>query len=210
MTVNLERRSPVTLKGRPAKTEIRDGWRIVSRYSGNAQGPHIIDLSHFSRWDIQDDALEQVEPYGSKIPAKPGQIFMDINLLIGRLNRTQAIAWHFAPEKPVFPQTKAFTDITDAAVAIALTGPWVFDLAEKLCALDLSEPDKNPPFLVQGPFSHVPCHIWVLHHEDSRGWIALTCSRGYAGDMVNGVLEAGAQWGILPEGEDRFRSWMGW
>jgi hypothetical protein len=200
MTINLERRSPVTLKGRPIKTEIRDGWRIVSDYTGNGKGPHIVDLSHFSRWDIQDRNLGQVQPYGDMIPGTPGQIFMHSNLLIGRLNATQAVAWHFSTVPPVMPPSDAFTDITDAAVALALVGPAVFDMAEKLCALDLADPSKNPPFLVQGPFSHVPCHLWVLDRTDSGGCMALTCSRGYARDMVDSILEAGAEWNITPTG----------
>jgi hypothetical protein len=210
MTINLERRSPVTLKGRPIKTENRDGWHIVSEYSGVGKGPHIVDLSHFARWDIQDRNLGQVQPYGDMIPGKPGQIFMHNNLLVGRLNATQAVAWHFSEPATSMPQAQAFTDITDAAVALALIGPAVFDMAEKLCALDLADPSKNPPFLVQGPFSHVPCHLWVLDRTDSGGCMALTCSRGYAHDMVNSLLEAGAEWDIRPQGEDMFKKWLGW
>lgn len=210
MTINLERRSPVKLKGRPVKTGIREGWQIVSGYAGAGKGLHIVDLSHFSRWDIQDKRLGRIQPYGDMIPEKPGQIFMDKNLLIGRLNATQAVAWHFSELKPDMPQTQAFTDITDAAAALALTGPAVYDMAEKVCALDLADPLKTPPFLVQGPFSQVPCHLWVLDRTDSGGCLALTCSRGYAHDMVNSILEAGVEYNVTPEGEDIFRTWLGW
>jgi len=209
MTINLERRSPVKLKGRPVKTEIRDG-RPVSGYSGTGKGPHIVDLSHFSRWDIQDTHLGHVRPYGDMIPETAGQIFMHPDVLIGRLNGTQAVAWHFSDRAPSMPQAQAFTDITDAAVALALVGSSIFDMAEKLCALDLADPSKKPPFLVQGPFSHVPCHIWVLDRTDSGGCMAITCSRGYAYDMVNSIVEAGAEWNITPQGETIFKSWLRW
>jgi len=199
MNVNLEHRSPVKLKGRPVKTETRDGWQIVSEYAEKGKGPHIVDLSHFARWDIQDRNPGHVQPYGDMIPEIPGQISLHPDLLIGRLNSTQAVAWHFSDPTPPIPQTEAFTDITEAAVALALAGPFIFDIAEKLCALDLGDPLKKPPFLVQGPFSHVPCHIWVLRRTDSVGCIALTCSRGYAHDMVISILEAGAEWNIYPD-----------
>ena len=199
MTMNLERRSPIKLKGQSIKTEIRDGWPIVSGYACRDKGLHFVDLSHFSRWDIQDKRLDQIQPYGDVIPEIPGQIFMNKNLLIGRLNSTQAVAWHFSELKPSLPQTEAFTDITDAAVALALVGPTVFEMAEKLCALDLADPSKKPPFLVQGLFSHVPCHIWVIDRTDFGGHMALTCSRGYAHDMVISILEAGAEWNIYPD-----------
>lgn len=208
MTINLVRRSPVKLKERPTKSEIREGRQMVSGYHGNDIGPRIVDLSHFTRWDIQDKNLDQIKPYGDMIPDFPGQIFKDNNLLIGRLNATQAVAWHFTEPAPSMPQAGAFTDITDAAVALALVGPAVFEMTEKLCALDLADPSKNTPFLLQGPFSHVPSHIWVLNQSDSGGCIALTCSRGYAYDMVNSILEAGAEWKISPGKEAMFKEWL--
>lgn len=210
MTANLKHRSPVKLGGRPVKTVLRDGWPIVRQYAGESSGPFIIDLSHFPRWDIQDKNPGHIRPYGDKIPEMPGQILMDTNFLMGRLNATQAIAWHFSPEPPLFPQNTAFTDVTESAAAIALAGPSVFMIAEKLCSLDLLSPRATPPFLVQGPFSNVPCHIWVLDRDGFGGCFALTCSRGYAHDMVGAVLEAGSQWEMLPDGEDRFHSWLGW
>ncbi len=210
MTITLERRSPVKLKGQLAKTEIRGGWRIVSEYAEKGKGPHIIDLSHVPRWDIQDCALDQVKPYGDMIPEMPGQIFMADNLLIGRLNGTQAVIWHFSDQKPSIPQSEAFTDITDSAVALALVGPSVFKLSEKLCALDISDPLKKTPFLIQGPFSHVPCHLWVLDRTEKDGCLVLTCSRGYASDMTHSILNAGLQWHLTPQGEDIFRKRMRW
>ena len=210
MTINLERRSPVIMKGWTTKNEVRKGRPIVSGYSEDDKRPYIIDLSHFARWDIQDRNLRYVQPYGDMIPEIPGQIFIHPDLLIGRLNATQAVAWHFSDPAPSIPQTEAFTDITDAAVALALAGPFIFDTAEKLCALDLADPLKKTPFLLQGPFSHVPCHLWILWRTDSGGCMAITCSRGYAHDMVNSILEAGAQWNITPLESGFFTSWLGW
>jgi hypothetical protein len=208
MTINLKRLSPIELKGRIIKTENRDGWRIVSGFAGEGKGPHIVDLSHFPRWDIQDKTLDQTQPYGTIIPKTPGQILRNKNLLIGRLNVSQAIAWHFSPVPPVLPQSDAFTDITDAAAALALVGPSVFSIAEKLCALDIVGPSRKPPFLVQGPFSHVPCHIWILACDSFDGCFALSCSRGYGHNMVSAILEAGAEFNISAGGEDLFRKWL--
>jgi hypothetical protein len=205
----MKRYSPLKLKGRIIKTENRDGWHIVSEFSGDGKGPHIVDLSHFPRWDIQDKTLDQTQHYGSIIPKTPGQILKNKNLLIGRLNASQAIAWHFSSVPPALPPEDAFTDITDAAAALALVGPSVFSIAEKLCALDIADPSRKPPFLVQGPFSHVPCHMWILACDGLGGCLALTCSRGYGHNMVSAILEAGAEYNILSGGEDLFRKWLG-
>jgi hypothetical protein len=209
MTINLKRLSPIELKGRIIKTENRDGWHIVSEFSGEGKGPHVVDLSHFPRWDIQDKTLDQTQTYGTLIPKTPGQILRNKNLLVGRLNASQAIAWHFSPVPPPLPQADAFTDITDAAAALALVGPSVFSIAEKLCALDIADPSRRSPFLVQGPFSHVPCHIWILARNGFEGCLALTCSRGYGQNMVSAILAAGAEYNITPAGEDLFRKWLG-
>jgi hypothetical protein len=71
------------------------------------------------------------------------------------------------------------------------------------------DPAKKAPFLLQGPFCHVPCQIVILGKEaDGSGGFLLTCSRGYGDSMVSAILEAGAEFGLQPAGENLFVSWM--
>jgi glycine cleavage system aminomethyltransferase T len=70
--------------------------------------------------------------------------------------------------------------------------------------------DKNreTPFLYQGPFSHVPCQIVTLSRDKEKSGVVLTCSRGYAKDMVDAILHAGEEFGLKPAGEKRVIDWI--
>ena len=107
------------------------------------------------------------------------------------------------------PDFSGYTDVTESTVFLALFGPKVFFIAEKLTSLDFMDPAKKAPFLLQGPFCHVPCQIVTLDKSaDGNGGFLLTCSRGYGDSMVHAVLEAGAEFGLRPAGENRFSSWI--
>ena len=124
------------------------------------------------------------------------------------MNRTQVSIWHLTPEAAAIPQEAGYTETTDSTVALALLGPNIFAITEKLTALDLSDPKKETPYLVQGPFSHVPCQVVVCANDPANAAIMLTCSRGYAQDMVHGILEAGAQFGLRPAGETVLQAYL--
>jgi hypothetical protein len=206
---NIIRRSPVSFDIRPAKTEMRDNWSVALDYGAEETGPYVIDLSHRSRWDLQDTEIAKVQPWGIHIPDAPGQCILDKGILINRMNRTQASIWHLTGERPDEPEGPAFTDVTDVAVFLALFGKGIFAITEKLTALDFSDPLKEPPFLLQGPFSHVPCQIVTLGKTPERCGILMTCSRGYAGSMTAAILDAGEEFGLRPAGENAFGGWLG-
>ena len=202
------RRSPVSFDTGPAKTEMRDNWSIVLEYEAEEIGPYVVDLSHRTRWDLQDGDIAKAEPWGIHIPDVPGQCIFDNGILINRMNRTQASIWHLTGEKPADPEGPAFTDVTDVTVFLALFGQDVFAITEKLTALDFIDPLKETPFLLQGPFSHVPCQIVTLEKTPQRCGILMTCSRGYAGSMIAAILEAGEEFGLRPAGENAFTGWL--
>ncbi|QTA80927.1 GTB-binding domain-containing protein [Desulfonema limicola] len=211
---DIQRRSPVFFASSvPARTKKRENWNIVLEYENQGHGPWIIDLSHRSRWDMQDKNISDLPVFGTRVPEFPNTCSYQEGILINRMNRTQASIWHLAGENLEIPDDKAFTDISDAAVFLALAGDNIFSIAEKLTDYDFMDPQKQPPFLIQGPFSHVPCQIAVVKRGQIEGFpfsahksslILLTCSRGYARDMVNAVLHAGQEFGIRPAGEDKF------
>jgi hypothetical protein len=206
---NIIRRSPVSFDAQPAETEIRDNWPVVLEYDAEGTGPYVVDLSHRTRWDIQDADIAEFQPWGIQIPDVPGQCTFDNGILINRMNRTQASIWHLSGEKPDGPEGPAYTEVTDATVFLALFGKKIFSITEKLAALDFLDPLKDAPFLLQGPFSHVPCQIVTLEKTPQRCGILMTCSRGYAGAMMAAILDAGEEFGLRPAGESAFSGWIG-
>lgn len=205
----IRRRSPVSFGAQPVKTEIRANWTVVLEYDAEETGPYVIDLSHRTRWDLQDADIAKVQPCGIHLPDAPGQCVFDKGILINRMNRTQASIWHLTGEKPDDPESPAFTEVTDVTVFLALFGEKIFSIVEKLTSLDFLDPLKETPYLLQGPFSHVPCQIVTLEKTPGRCGILMTCSRGYAGSMIASILEAGEEFGLRPAGENAFAGWLG-
>ena len=209
MADNIIRRSPVTFDSAPAQTETRDNWTVVLEYENQEDGPWLIDLSHRTRWDLQDREIDAIQPREVQIPDTPGRCSFGSGVLINRMNRTQSSIWHLTGDKPDFPDETAYTDVTDSTVFLALIGKHLEKLIEKLTSLDFFSPLNEPPFLLQGPLSHVPCQCVMLEKTQDRSGILFTCSRGYARDMVHAVLDAGAEYGLGPAGESTFNRWIG-
>jgi hypothetical protein len=196
------RRSPVSFSARPVKTETRDHWSVVLEYDAEEDGPYLVDLSHRDKWDVQDGNLDEIRPWEVEIPKMPGASVFAKGMLVSRLNRTQTAVWFLSEKNFATPESPAFTDVTEASVLLALIGRDVFSIIEKLTAMDLADPKKTPPFLLQGPLSHVPCKVAVLDRAEDRAAVLLACSRGYAHDMVDAILKAGDEFGLRPAGEN--------
>ena len=206
--MEIKRSSPVAFDASPARTEIRDHWTVVLEYDNEGGGPHVMDLSHLKRWDVQDSALSAIAPAGVAVPETPGRFALENGILVNRMNRTQAAVWHLLPNSVELPAESPFTDVSESTMFLAIVGKEVFSIAEKLSALDFSDPQKSAPFLLQGPLSHVPCQLVTLCRDADNSGILFTCSRGYAQDMVHAVMAAGAEYGLRPAGEDRFLKWV--
>ena len=204
----IQRRSPVEFESKPANTEMQADWSVVLQYEDEGQGPWVVDLSHRARWDLQDSEISAQQPWGMTIPETPGQSFFNNGVLINRMNQTQASIWHLAGDHLDVPDDSAYTDVTDATVFLALLGKGVFSIAEKLTSLDFLDSARQSPFLLQGPFSHVPCQLVTLENTPERSGILFTCSRGYARDMIAAVLDAGAEFGLHPAGQRAFDEWL--
>jgi len=204
------RTSPVRFDERPVEIEERDGWRVVKSYQNEGDGPHLVDLSHQPRWDVQDKNVADLAPVeGLTIPPAPGKVVLGNGVLINRMNDTQAAIWHLDGETPEKPADMPMvTDTTEATLCLGLIGPSVFEITEKLTNLDLGNPNVNTPRLVQGPFSYVPCQIVVFRNINNHDGILFICSRGYGHDMAHVILEAGKEFGLTPAGEKRFRDWL--
>jgi hypothetical protein len=205
---SIVRRTPIPFKGRPDEKTVRDGWEIVLRYEGEGTGPALIDLSHCPKWDIQDRALTRRRPWGMGVPKEPGACRLHDGILINRMNPVQASVWHLTGEMPKEPTGEGYTVVTDALALLALGGREVFSIMERATPLDLSSPEKPPPFLVQGPVRHVACQIVVLTNRPEHQVILIACARGYGRGLAEALLSAGEDIGLSPAGESLFKTWL--
>lgn len=205
----IQRISPVGFKSTPLKREERDNWDIVMEYSGEGDGPFVVDLSHRPRFDVQSSDLSAVTPFGMTLPKVPGECIFEKGILANRMNRTQVSLFNLVAEDRVtMPEESIYTDVTESTLCVALIGKEVFSICEKLTALDFLDPQKTAPFLFQGPFSHVPCQIVTLSKDSEKAGLILTCSRGYGRDMIHSILHAGEEFKLMPAGEARFANWI--
>ena len=204
----IQRRSPVEFDSKPVATVVQNDWTVVQAYADEGAGPWVADLCHRARWDLQDSEIAAFKPWGINVPEAPGESVFSNGILINRMNRTQASIWHLAGDHPDVPDGPAYTDVSDATAFLALWGKEAFFITEKLTSLDFLDPARQVPFLLQGPFSHVPCQIVTLERTEARSGVLFTCSRGYARDMVSAVLGAGAEFGLRPAGQSAFDGWI--
>ena len=205
----IQRVSPVVFKSTPLKTEQRDNWEVVMEYSGEGDGPYLVDLSHRPRFDLQDSNLAAKKPFGMGIPETPGDCVLENGILANRMNGTQVSLYNLdGDDTATMPDESEYTDVTEATLCVALIGKNVFSICEKLTALDFMYPKKKAPFLFQGPFSHVPCQIVTMNKEGENSGLILTCSRGYGRDMIDSISHAGEEFGLKPAGESMFTSWI--
>ncbi len=211
---DIQRVSPVVFKATPLKTEKRNNWDVVMEYSGEGEGPNIVDLSHKPRFDLQDADLAAIKPFGISVPEAYGSSVLENGVLANRMNRTQVSLYCLdgycldGQDNAGLPDEPGFTDVTESTICIGLMGKQVFSICEKLTSLDFLEPQKKTPFLFQGPFSHVPCQMVVLSRDGEGSGLTLTCSRGYGRDMIHAILNAGEEFNLKPAGETRFAGWI--
>jgi hypothetical protein len=202
------RTSPVHFDALPVQSHEQEGWTVVTEYADEQDGPWLVDLSHLPRWDVQDRDLSRFRPCGLEIPETPGLCRLGENALINRMNRTQAAVWHLGPGGEGMPEDRTYTDIRENTLCLALVGPQSLAVSEKVSSLDLADPKRTSPCLIQGPLAHVPCQIALLDRDPDQGGFVFTCSRGYARDVVRTLLEAGEEFGLRPAGEKRMLAFL--
>jgi len=207
--IEIQRISPVVFKSSSIRTENRDNWEVVMEYSGEGEGPYLVDLSHRPRFDLQDSDLASKKPFGIDLPEVPGSSVLENGILASRMNRTQVSLYNLdGQDDSAIMDDSGITDVTEVTLFVALMGKNIFSICEKLSALDFMDPIRIAPFLFQGPFSHVPCQIVTLSKDGDSSGLVLSCSRGYGKDMIHSILHAGEEFGLKPAGEARFTGWF--
>jgi len=197
---NVERRSPISFNIKPVQTENWDGWEVAISY-GTGDGPFLIDLSHRSKWDLQDSDLSRFRPFGLSVPEKPGQCVFEKGVLINRMNRTQCAIWHVAGKRPTQPMENAYTEMTDGQVLLAVTGKDALGVMERVTTLDLGAPSLTPLCLIQGPVLHIPCQVVLFSRNGDEATVLFSFSRGYGQAMAEALLHSGKDLGLTPSGE---------
>jgi hypothetical protein len=203
-TFDPKRVSPVTFPSQPLESEIRQGWEVILKYAGEGEGPFLVDLSHRPKWDLQDGNLDHVKPWGRHVPKDPGQSNWVDGLLINRMNWTQAAIWNLAAEDHEMPEEPAYTDVADGFCLLALVGAEALAVMERVSPLDLAQPGKIAPYLLQGPVMDIPSQLVMLETGDIMT-VLVSFSRGYGQAMAEALLGAGSEYGLCPGGERQFQ-----
>jgi hypothetical protein len=206
--MELVRRSPVVLPGTPKTLEVTDRWEVIQAFEEESRGPALVDLSHIPRWDTQGDDLNALNHTGLSLPEKPGQCTLNQNILCSRLNPTQLVYWNLGVPRVPVPDDVSSTDITDAAVVLALLGKEAYGIMEKVSSMDLAGMGTEDPVIFQGPVAHVSCRVVVLCGAMDNVGILVSCARGYGVEMAACLLSAGRSLGLQPAGFGRFSRWL--
>jgi hypothetical protein len=197
-------RSPIHFAADPAESELWDDWKIIIAYHGEKADLGIVDLSYWSKYDIQDRKLSNLKVDGTTIPESPGQVYIGERFIIARLTYSQASIWYFRGKAPVLPEISAITDITDGYALIGLYGARALRIMDKICSLDLARRDLKPPYLQQGPVLHLPANIITLGGKPNNSHIIMAFARGYGQAVVEAIFDAGKEFGLKPAGKKRF------
>jgi len=199
------RQSPITFHCEAAEIMTHDGWEIVLAFEGESEGPWLIDLSHLQRWDFQHANLDLKTPFGLDIPAEPGQAILQDERLVTRMNRTQVAIWSLTRSDALeVPEVMNFTDLTDAHCMLAVLGQDASQVMEHVSNLDLFRPDRQLPFLTQGPVMHVSCQVVTVAVD----CVLMTFSRGYGQSFADAMLHAATGCKLRPGGEEVFSRWL--
>ena len=199
------RQSPVTFRCDAAEKSTDDGWEIVLAFEDESEGPWLVDLSHLQRWDFQHANLDLKTPFGLDMPAEPGQVILQDERLVIRMNRTQVAIWNLTRSDALeVPEVMNFTDLTDAHCMLAVLGRGASQVMESVSNLDLFRPDRQLPFLTQGPVMHVPCQVVTVAVD----CVLMTFSRGYGQSFADAMLHAATGCKLRPGGEEVFSRWL--
>ena len=71
----VRRHSPVSFEPQPVQTEARSHWSVALKYPHEGGGPHLVDLSHKPKWDVQSSAIDTIQSFGVEIPKAPGPVY---------------------------------------------------------------------------------------------------------------------------------------
>ncbi len=204
-----KKQSPTRFPKRPSKTEYRNGWEVALAYGNDCAPLVVIDLSHISKWEIYDRQLEGRTLGPVTIPPAPGEVILTPGLAVCLCRPSVALIWQLADEFSWdLPTGATFTEVTDGYALIALIGDDGPRVMEKITDLDLVLAAGQTARLIQGPVLDGACRIMFFSKPDSSTGLLLAVSRGAGQSVVDAILDAGAEFGLQPAGEEVFKKWL--
>ena len=87
---------------------------------------------------------------------------------------------------------------------LAVLGHGAPQVMEHVSNLDLFRPDRQMPFLTQGPIMHIPCQVVTVDMD----CVLMTFSRGYGQSFADAMLHAASGRRLRPGGEGVFTRWL--
>jgi hypothetical protein len=200
-TTAIKRYSPISISAPVQERAEAGGWDVVLRYVDEGLGPWVVDLSHRSKWDIQNASLDAVRIFGKSLPNTPGECAVIEGWLVNRMNGRQAAMWDIAAEKPGPPLEEHYaTETTEGSCLLAIVGDKLRFVMEKLTSLDCFPPGKAAPYLIQGPVLHIPMQVVVFNSRV----VLMAFSRGYGQALVEAIFGSCGEFSLRPGGERRF------
>lgn len=197
------RRSPVKFPAQAEETAVHGGFRIVRSFLAEGDGPHLVDLSHLTKWDLQSRAIRDIPVATAGVPAEPGRSLIKDGIVVNRLSATQASIWDIGAAGLDLSAEPGATDVTDATCLLAILGSATFEVMERLSSLDLTAPGRTFPAVLQGPVLGIPSQVVVINTTGPRA-VFLAFSRGYGQSLAEAVLERGSRLGLRCGGYNRF------
>ena len=202
------KQSPIHFPVRAVKTELRRGWEVARAYPDDDSPLVIVDLSHIAKWELYGRGLEGQEVGPATIPRIPGQATLAAGLVVNLCRPAVALIWQLSDDVSWdLPAGAALTEVTDSFALVALIGDDVPRVFEKVSDLDLKLPAKQNACFLQGPVLDAPAQVLVVSETDSSVGLLLAVSRGSGQSVVDVLLDAGAEFGLRPAGEERFKKW---
>ena len=199
------RQSPISFDCEAVERIVHDGWEVVLAFDGEGEGPWLVDLSHLQRWDYQHVELDSRTPFGLRMPAEPGQVNLQDEKLVTRMNGTQAAIWNLTRSDSLeWSAAVNVTDLTDAHCMLAVLGQDASRVMEHVSNMDLFRPDRQMPFLTQGPIMHIPSQVVTVDTD----CVLMTFSRGYGQTFADAMLHAASGCKLRPGGEEVFTRWL--
>ena len=195
------RQSPIIFDCKAAGKTDSLGWEVVLEFEDEGNGPWLVDLSHLQRWDCQDKELDSMTPFGLSMPAEPGQVNLQNDKFVVRMNRTQAMIVCLGTGDSLGTRPAVgYTDITDAHCMLAVVGSEAPCVMEHVSNMDLFKPGRKMPFLTQGPIMHIPAQVVTLDID----CVLMSFSRGYGQSFADAILHAASGCNLKPAGAGVF------
>jgi hypothetical protein len=201
--------SPVRLPGTIETRIQRDGWEIALSYNQEDSPLTIIDLSHFSKWEIYDPELPGQSLGPLHVPNRTGEVVLTAEIIVGLCRPSVALVFKCDHSGDELLSEANYADVTDGYALLALIGDDGPLAMEKITDLDLTSRSRQHAHLVQGPLLDAPSKIMVFSTAGCKTGMLIAVDRGSGQSIVDAIVDAGTEFELKSAGERAFNRWLG-